>query len=189
MTTDATRNNAEQWHMPPQAPRLGEGMAPLPPVSWSFTGPVPILDLSPLIAHFEKELSRLRDQLAVERGTAASAREALAACEERLRSSGNAYDAATIRRQAETIGAYQEENRALRAQLEQAKTVPSGLVPGSVEAVLEAYRLLKGHAPHRDCREWFDRADGARSSGDENIDEASCALLYWLDQHAPGGRP
>lgn len=46
--------------------------------------PAPI-DISPLVAIIDREMSRLRDQLAVERSATSSAREALAACEERMR--------------------------------------------------------------------------------------------------------
>lgn len=57
-------SDADRFHIPPQ---------------------VGGVNIGPLVAIIDREMSRLRDQLAVERSATSSAREALAACEERVR--------------------------------------------------------------------------------------------------------
>lgn len=191
MTTDASSNNAEQWHIPPagdaERPRLGEGMSPVP----SYYAPPPLIsksgcDIGPLVAIIDREMQRLRDQLAVERTAATSAREALAACEERLRSEREAArkDVSELADELARVKGDALEAVQLRAQIEQAKTVPPGLVPGSVAAILEAYRLITGVEPQLG-REWT----GAKTN-DAHRDLAGSELLYWLDENVPRrGRP
>lgn len=168
------------------------------------------LDLRPLIDHFEKELQRLRDQLFVEQSAARSAREALAASEARLKAAegererirGDAYDERrgwqnrALNAENDLDAARDERDSAvaelerIKATMGSASTVPPALVAGSTAAVIEAYRLLRGHEPHYDGkREWVDSADAYKSSGNNHLDEAGCFLLYWLDENAPGGRP
>lgn len=93
MTTDASRNNAEQWHIPPTdnvRPRLGEGMAPMPVQPTVIA--THVVDLAPLVMWWRETEQRLRDQLAVERTAASSAREALAACEARCKAIADERD-------------------------------------------------------------------------------------------------
>jgi hypothetical protein len=178
MTTDATKTSpADRFYVPPT-------VTPLPPVSWHFTGPVPVLDLSPLISHFEKELQRLRDQLFVEQSAARSAREALVACEERARQanadrdladtelaeSHDSYAACEERlkaSEAARLVALGEANRyaverdaavveleRVKATMGSASTVLPALTPGTPAAVIEAYRLLVGNEPVFNGRGW-----------------------------------
>lgn len=108
-----------------------------------------VLDLKPLLAWFRDEQQRLRDQLAVERTAASSAREALAAAEERARveREGRIQALGEANRCAvERDNALAELERAKR-DVERAAMSSPMLVPGSVAALKEAVRLLCGHEP------------------------------------------
>lgn len=104
MTTDATRGDVEQWHIGPCTfcgPNF-LGTCPHRPsqgVKADSASPSEIIglerllgvqrqpaviDIGPLVAIIDREMQRLRDQLAVERSAASSAREALVMCEARL---------------------------------------------------------------------------------------------------------
>lgn len=182
MTADATKGNAEQWHIPPQQCV----QAPIGDVHAKY-----VLDLRPLLEHHQSELQRLRDQLAVERGATSSAREALAACEERARVLGTQFELSKMALGQSRMAAEEgmREHDRMRRELEQAKTVPPGLVPGSTAAVIEAYRLLRGATPRWDDgkREWTGVAE--ISGHHRRLVSCSTHLLVWLDENAPGGKP
>lgn len=217
--TDATQD-AEQWHIAPCqfcGPNF-LGTCPHRPrnreltTSYVAPGPAPCVNMDALIRYFEKELQRERDRVAVERTAAASAREALAACEERLRAAhvyAGKLDEARLAAVGEANRYAVERDNAL-AELERVRNVNAELThkagelceqrdealgrlkgeacqlrPGSTAAVIEAYRLLSGYEPVFGVNgQW---ADGALPS-DSNFD-AERALLLWLNKNAPGGRP
>lgn len=166
-------NDGDRFYIPPTS-TVTSYVAPAP-------APAPFVDLQPLILHFEREVSRLRDQLAVERSATSSAREALAAAEERAR----------VEREGRLEALGKANRRAVerdhaRAELARASTVPPGLVPGSTAAVIEAYRLLCGHDPDwNEYEKWTDLADCT----DPTINKTLGFLIRWLDNNAPGGRP
>lgn len=177
-------SGAEKWHIPPMdnvRPRLGEGMTPLPVQPTVIA--THVVDLAPLVSWWRETEQRLRDQLAVERTAASSAREALASCEARCKAIADERDDA---KEAQRI-LMDARMAELQARLDEAATVavarPS---PGSVEAVIEAYRLLVGDTLKYDSySHWHDNSRCA----DSNLEEATWRLLHWLDEHAPGGRP
>lgn len=248
---------ADKWHIPPCmfcGPNfLGvcpHGRMSVPSVTVPATqtitataapAPGPFIDLQPLIMHFERELQRLRDQLAVERTAASSAREALAKCEERARmlttqlelgrlaldhakrsesAADIDYKALLAQKHAEwdeqvrryvaqikglEKRAQKAEDRAGKANCERDAALErltkeranfesavdelraARPEPGSVLAVLEAYRLLVGHEPAF-TGEWVDKSpiDKMPDSGSA-LDRATDALLFLLDILSPGG--
>lgn len=129
MTTDATKGNAEQWHAAPCqfcGPNF-LGTCPHRPLNRELTtsyvapGPAPCVNMDALIRYFEKELQRERDRVAVERTAASSAREALAACEERLRNE-KAFRDREVLEEADNIGRW----RAMHAKAEQERDSARG---------------------------------------------------------------
>jgi 4-alpha-glucanotransferase len=228
--------DADRFHIPPSEAVKQPVMA------------MSVIDLKPLIVWWQQEQQRERDRCAVERTTASSAREALAACEERVKAMTDkaeewrrqccelvtrnarlvadgehslasigemAADIATLRgelndanearlRALAEVNRYAVERDNALAQLEHARCdakdaqqmlmderkrgavpVPT-MEPGSVHAVIEAYRLLVG-----DCLEWNKPSgwhDNATCS-DSNLELATLRLIHWLDEHATGGWP
>lgn len=130
MTTDATKGNAEQWHIPPQGDlssvqrdlaayqkeRQADARPQVNRMEPAISA-VYAVDLQPLISHFASELQRERDRVAVERTTASSAREALAACEERLRNE-KAFRDREVLEEANNIGLWREMHTKAVADLE-----------------------------------------------------------------------
>lgn len=160
--------DADRFHIPPQ------GFYSPSPVATNIVD----VDLTSLIAWWRDTEQRLRDQLAVERTAASSAREALAAAEERARVLSQQFELSKM---------------ALEHAKQHAATGPE---PGSVPAVIEAYRLLVGHEPH------FGSYDGSEAQWMDGPSEvvpvdialgrlrrAASQMLCWLDKHAPGGKP
>lgn len=214
MTTDAAKQ-AEQFHVAPctfcgpnflgtcpHRPSIGATAPPLSQRSYEppkvttmqpAISAVYAVDLKPLISFFATELQRLRDQLEVQRSTANSAREALVMCEERCKAAERilAAERQSCARELDRLNAERgnavAELERCKATMGSATTAPPALVPGSVDAAIEAYRLLCGHEPYYGGAEWFDRSAQVLPCGLHCV--ARNEILGWLDANAPGGRP
>jgi hypothetical protein len=181
MTTDATAPNADRFYVAPTATQgqqldnkrdqawngISDHLALLPKQPTVIA--THVVDLSPLIAHFEKELQRLRDQLFVEKSAARSAREALVMAETRLKAAegererirGDAYDErrgwqnralnaendrdAACDDRDNAVAELERERERFKRDVALASMSSPMLTPGSTAAVIEAYRLLVGN--------------------------------------------
>jgi hypothetical protein len=175
--------DADRYHIPPAASTFENASSPLNQRCGQLARPQAFVDLEPLIRHFESELTRERNAAVEARYDVSRHRERIAELEAKLEHA---------RRDAKDA---QQTVADLLADERQRTQVPRvDLTPGSTAAVIEAYRLLCGHEPvHDGVSEWVNsnRKHESLPPGKlhEHAYDAALAILEWLDDHAPGGKP